>query len=67
MAVISGPHIKSFADIYAQMIEFGDAVRIIQPNMIAKTILGLWANDDALRKAGDQALAFAERRGRYVG
>ncbi len=62
MAVISGPHIKSFADIYAQMIEFGDAVRIIQPNMIAKTILGLWANDDALRKAGNQALAFAERR-----
>jgi 3-deoxy-D-manno-octulosonic-acid transferase len=63
MAVLSGPHIKSFADIYTQMIEFGDAVRIVPPDMIAKTILGLWADDDALAKAGDQALAFAERRG----
>ncbi len=61
-AVLTGPHIASFADSYMSMIAFDAAQRILSPNVIGTSIIDILA--DKIRLAELQNLAETYATGR---
>ena len=61
-AVLTGPHIASFADSYMSMIAFDAAQRILSPTIIGKTVADILSDKDRLAQLRKTALAYATGR-----
>ncbi|NNE57127.1 MAG: 3-deoxy-D-manno-octulosonic acid transferase [Hellea sp.] len=61
-AVLTGPHIASFADSYMSMIAFDAAQRVLSPNIIGATIAKIFADKDRLKQMQRTAKTFATGR-----
>jgi len=61
-AVLTGPHIASFADSYMGMIAFDAAQRILSPNIIGQTVIDILADKTRLAELQNLAETYATGR-----
>lgn len=61
-AVITGPHIASFADTYMPMMAFDGVKRILSPDDLAPAVLKYLSDPKARKAKAKAALNFAESR-----
>jgi len=61
-AILTGAHISSFSDTFMRMFAFDAAQRVLNPDMIAETVNGLFSDADMMRYFQTQALDFAQSR-----
>ncbi len=61
-AVLTGPHIASFADSYMSMMSFDAAQRILNSDIIGKTITDIFADKEHLAKMRKTAHTYATSR-----
>jgi len=61
-AVLTGPHISSFADSYMSMIAFDAAQRILSPEDIGQTITHILADKKRLKEMQTKANTYASGR-----
>ncbi len=61
-AVITGPHIASFADTYMAMLAFDGVKRILSPDELAPAVLKYLADPKARKAKANAALDFAQSR-----
>jgi len=61
-AILTGAHISSFSDTFMRMFAFDAAQRVLNPDMIAETVNGLFSDPDMMRYFQTQALDFAQSR-----
>lgn len=61
-AVLTGPHISSFADTFMHMMSFDAAKRILSPDLIAPALLELFSDSKALKSAQTDAQIYANGR-----
>jgi len=61
-AVLTGPHIASFADSYMSMIAFDAAQRVLAPITMGQRISEIFADKNRLAELQDTALTYASGR-----
>ncbi len=60
-AILTGPHVDSFADIYAELIAEGGATRVRDAASIADAVQSLWTDAARRNQSTHAAQAFAAR------
>lgn len=61
-AVLTGPHVESFKNIYQDMFAFGAAVPILEDMELSQTISDYFAHPETLAKRQARAFEFAQSR-----
>lgn len=54
-AIVTGPHVESFQDVFGELIAAGGAVRVADSTELADTIARLWRDPDARTRQCDVA------------
>jgi 3-deoxy-D-manno-octulosonic-acid transferase len=62
-AIVHGPHVHNFTDVYASLDEVGGAVRIMDTGALAGQVLHWLTHASSARQAGRQALAVVTELG----
>ena len=61
-AILTGPHVESFKNIYQDMFTFGAAVPILEGMELSQTISDYFSNPETLAKHQARAFEFAQSR-----